>query len=410
MGNSRKLRRGLVAGIATAGVAAATVAFAGPVQADEGQILAANTPNAVAGSYTVVLKGSEAAKSAMSVDAKQQVKATVTSKAQSMVAETGGQVTQAYGSALEGFSVRASEAEAKKLAGSADVAFVIQNQTFKINDVQDNPTWGLDRVDQRDLPLDKKYNYSTTADNVTAYIVDTGITADHPEFAGRIQPGKDLIDGDTDPADGHGHGTHVAGTVAGETYGLAKGAKIVGVRVLDDSGSGTTEQVVGGIDFVAESASGPSVANMSLGGPVDEALDAAVKGAVTKGVTFAVAAGNDSQDADNASPARVPEALTVAASDNADAQADFSNFGPVVDVYAPGVDVESAWNDGSTNVISGTSMASPHVAGAAALYLAANPDAAPADVEAALTGAATPDKITNASPDPANLLLFTGTE
>lgn len=411
MGNSRKLRRGIIAGVATTGVAAAAVAFgAGPAQAQEGHIVAANTPTAVAGSYTVVLKDSAAAQSATTVDAKQAVKASVTSKAQSMVNEFGGQVTQTYGSALEGFSVQASEAEAKKLAGQPGVDFVMQNHTFTTSDAQDGATWGIDRVDQRDLPLDETYNYSTTADNVTAYIVDTGVMADHPEFGDRVQPGKDMIDGDEDAADGHGHGTHVAGTVAGETYGLAKEAKIVPVRVLDDQGSGTTEQVIGGIDYVAENADGPSVANMSLGGSVDEALDAAVQGAVEKGVTFVVAAGNESQDADNASPARVPEAITVAASDDADAQAEFSNFGKVVDLYAPGVDITSSWNDGETDTISGTSMASPHVAGAAALYLADNPDAAPADVETALTENATPDKITNPSPDTANKLLYTGSE
>jgi subtilisin family serine protease len=183
---------------------------------------------------------------------------------------------------------------------------------------------------------------------------------------------------------------------------------IVGVRVLDDNGSGTTEQVVAGIDWVAQNHSGPSVANMSLGGGVDDALDEATRGAIAAGVTFAVAAGNSGADAADFSPARVSEAITVAASDNADAQASFSNFGSLVDLYAPGVDITSSWNDGATNTISGTSMATPHVAGAAALFLANNPTATPADVAAGLTAAATPDKITNASAGTPNLLLYTG--
>jgi subtilisin family serine protease len=295
------------------------------------------------------------------------------------------------------------------LAADGAVEYVQQNQRFTVSDTQQNPpSWGIDRIDQRDLPLDNAYTYTNKGDGVTAYVVDTGVMVGHPTFEGRATGGYDAIDGDNDPVDGHGHGTHVAGTIGGAEYGVAKGVAIVGVRVLDDSGSGTTEQVAAGIDWVAQNHSGPSVANMSLGGPVDEVLDEATRGAIAAGVTFAVAAGNSSADASTFSPARVGEAITVAASDNADGQAYFSNFGTIVDLYAPGVDITSSWNDGATNTISGTSMAAPHVAGAAALYLSANPTATPADVAAGLTGAASPGKITNPSAGTPNLLLYVG--
>ncbi|RZQ59705.1 S8 family peptidase [Amycolatopsis suaedae] len=395
MGNSQFRRRAMV-GIAAAGVTATVAALtAMPAQA-EGEIRAADSATAVAGSYIVVLKDGPAA-------------ASVQAQADGLAARYGTQVTSTYGTALRGFATHATEEQAKRLAADGSVAFVTQNQRLHVTDTQpDPPSWGLDRVDQKDLPLDKKYNYATKADNVTAYIIDTGVQADHPTFGGRVGPGKDFIDNDEDPADGHGHGTHVAGTVGGNEFGLAKGVKLVGVRVLDDNGSGTTEQVVGGIDWVAQNAKGPSVANMSLGGGADDALDQAVKGAVGKGITFAVAAGNDSRDAKDFSPARVAEALTVASSDDQDAQSTFSNFGEIVDIYAPGTDITSSWNDGKSKTISGTSMATPHVAGAAALYLAANAEATPAQVAEALTGAATPDKITNPGAGTPNKLLYTG--
>ncbi|MGH3310590.1 MAG: S8 family peptidase, partial [Streptomyces sp.] len=205
-------------------------------------------------------------------------------------------------------------------------------------------------------------------------------------------------------------GTHVAGTIAGTDHGVAKKANIVAVRVLDDQGSGTTEQVVKGIDWVTKNAKGPSVANMSLGGPKDEALDAAVQKSIDAGISYSVAAGNESADADGSSPARVPDAITVAASDETDKQAEFSNFGKLVDIYAPGVDIVSTTNTGddATETLSGTSMAAPHVAGAAAVFLGANQDAKPADVAKGLTDGAIPDAISNPSEGTPNKLLKIG--
>ncbi|MET9935064.1 S8 family peptidase [Streptomyces sp. NPDC006324] len=286
---------------------------------------------------------------------------------------------------------------------------LVQNRTFTINETQENPpSWGLDRVDQADTVGDRKYTYPDAAgEGVTAYVIDTGVRVSHGDFGGRASDGFDAVDNDDTAQDGNGHGTHVAGTIAGTTHGVAKKAKIVAVRVLDDNGSGTTEQVIAGIDWVTQNHRGPSVANMSLGGSADPALDEAVKKAIASGVTFGVAAGNESSDAGQGSPSRVPEAITVASSTKDDQQSSFSNFGSVVDIYAPGSDITSAWNDSDTGTktISGTSMATPHVVGAAAVYLAGHPDATPAQVAEALTGGATADKIGNASPGTANKLL-----
>ncbi|MFE6461835.1 S8 family peptidase [Streptomyces cinereoruber] len=399
MATHKRVRKFRIVAVATAIAAAAgvTVAagpFAGaaPTPA-EGTVYGLGAENAVAGSYVVLLdeKTDKAGKT-------------------ELAKEYGGTLRRSYDSQVNGFSVNElTETEAKRLAADPAVAKVVQNRTFTINETQDNPpSWGLDRVDQTDTAGDRKYTYPDAAgEGVTAYVIDTGVRVSHSDFGGRATDGFDAIDNDDTAQDGNGHGTHVAGTIAGTAHGIAKKAKIVAVRVLDDNGSGTTEQVIAGIDWVTENHQGPSVANMSLGGSADPALDEAVKKAIAAGVTFGVAAGNESSDAGQGSPSRVPEAITVASSTKDDQQSSFSNFGSVVDIYAPGSDITSAWNDSDTGTktISGTSMATPHVVGAAAVYLGGHPDATPAQVAEALVGGATADKIGNASPGTANKLL-----
>ena len=238
-------------------------------------------------------------------------------------------------------------------------------------------------------------------------MIDTGIRTGHADFGGRATNGFDAFGGSGE--DCNGHGTHVAGTVGGQTYGVAKGAALVGVRVLDCNGSGYTSGVIDGVDWVTATASGPSVANMSLGGGASTALDAAVRNSVAAGVTYAVAAGNENRDACTGSPSRVAEAITVGATDQADARASFSNYGSCLDLFAPGVGVRSAWytSNTATASLSGTSMASPHVAGAAALYLAANPGASPAAVGTAIAEAATDAVVSNARSANDDLLFTT---
>ncbi|MBB5939637.1 S8 family peptidase [Streptomyces zagrosensis] len=391
-------RLSLAIGAAAAVAAGAFVVVpAGATDAPaEGTVYGTNSKGAIDGSYIVMLKGDKSVKA--------------TDEGKDLAKEYGGKLSRSYESAINGFAAKGlSETEAKRLAADPAVAKVVQNHTFKTTATQDNPpSWGLDRIDQADTQGDKKYTYPDTAgEGVTAYVIDTGVRITHKDFEGRATHGFDAIDGDDSADDGNGHGTHVAGTIAGADHGVAKKAKIVAVRVLDDQGSGTTEQVVAGIDWVTENHQGPSVANMSLGGGADEALDAAVQKAIASGVTFGVAAGNESSDAGQGSPARVPEAITVASSTNADEQSDFSNYGQIVDIYAPGSDITSDWNTGddATNTISGTSMATPHVVGAAAVYLAGHQDAAPEAVAKALTDGATPDKITNPSEGTPNKLL-----
>ena len=290
-----KLTAAITAVAAAAGVTVFGTSFAGAATPAEGTVYGANAEGAVAGSYIVML------------DKK--------ADKQDLAKEYGGKLQRNYSSAINGFSASGlSETEAKRLAADPAVAKVVQNKKFSINATQDDPpSWGLDRIDQADTAGDKKYTYPDSAgEGVTAYVIDTGVRISHKDFGGRAAHGFDAVDNDDSADDGNGHGTHVAGTIAGTAHGVAKKAKVVAVRVLDDNGSGTTEQVVAGIDWVTKNHQGPSVANMSLGGGADEALDEAVRKAIASGVTFAVAAGNESSDASQGSPARVKEAITVA--------------------------------------------------------------------------------------------------
>lgn len=407
MGQRRTSARRLLQVSALTAVAVATTFAAIPASAGagEGSIKQAGGPTAVAGSYIVVLKDTSAVRSQG-----------VPSTARSMVARHRGKLQYTYQKALRGFSAAMGETEAKRLAANPSVAYVQQNHRFQISGTQTNPpSWGLDRIDQRNLPLDSSYTYPNTAANVNAYIIDTGVLVSHQDFGGRAKHGRDTIDNDNDATDCHGHGTHVAGTVGGAQYGVAKAVTLTAVRVLNCEGSGTTAQVVAGIDWVTQNAVKPAVANMSLGGGVDATLDQAVKNSIASGITYAIAAGNGNflgqpQDACDFSPARVPEAVTVGATQRDDNRASFSNFGTCLDIFAPGVDITSAWIGGNTatKTISGTSMATPHVAGGAALVLSANPGFTPAQVRDTLVNNATSGVVINPGTGSPNKLLFVG--
>ena len=320
-----------------------------------------------------------------------------------------------YEHALKGFVVTLPPGLAARLADDERVAYVEQDAEVTASATQTGATWGLDRIDQRALPLNGSYTYNNTGSGVTAYIIDTGIRLTHSDFGGRARTGHDAVTAGGTASDCNGHGTHVAGTVGGSTYGVAKSVTLVAVRVLDCRGSGTTSGVIAGIDWVtADHDPGEAaVANMSLGGGASTALDQAAQRSIADGVTYAVAAGNGNrggraQDACNYSPARVPEALTIGATNNTDTKASWSNYGNCVDWFAPGVSITSAWytSNTATNTISGTSMATPHTAGVAALYLQGNPGASPAAVRTALFDNLT-KSIVKSSNTANNHLLFT---
>jgi subtilisin family serine protease len=384
-------------GGATIAAAIVVTMVSSPVSAADGVVLGADQPNAIADSYIVVFKDEAVSPGS------------VGTRATSLAGQHGGTVAATYTSALRGFSARMSEQAARRLAANPAVAYVEQDQMLSIADTQTNPpSWGLDRIDQRNLPLNSSYTYPNTAANVRAYIIDTGVLITHTTFGGRASHGRDTVSEDNDSTDCHGHGTHVAGTVGGSQYGVAKAVQIVGVRVLNCAGSGTTTDIVQGVDWVTANAIKPAVANMSLGGGGNTSIDNAVANSIASGITYAIAAGNSNANACNYSPARVGTAITAGATQSNDARSSFSNFGTCLDIFAPGSSITSAWytSTTATNTISGTSMASPHVAGVAALILSANPTWSPAQVRNEMVADATSGVVSSPGTGSPNLLLF----
>ena len=320
----------------------------------------------------------------------------------------GGRIDKIFKHALNGFSVELNANQAERLSQDPRVEFVEEDGEVFANTTQTGATWGLDRIDQRDRPTDGNYNYTPTGSGVNAYIIDTGIRRTHAQFGGRAFVGYDAIGDGQNSNDCNGHGTHVAGTVGGSTYGVAKAVRLYAVRVLSCTGSGSNSGVIAGVDWVKNNHVKPAVANMSLGGGASSALDTAVNNAIAAGVTFAVAAGNDNLDACNYSPARAVNAITVGSTTSTDARSSFSNYGTCLDIFAPGSSITSAWytSDTATNTISGTSMASPHVAGVAALYLQNNTAASPSTVRNEIVNTASSGKLTSINTGSPNLLLY----
>jgi aqualysin 1 len=369
-------------------------AFAGGSSPRTAPIYGADSPSAIPGEYIIVFKPGSAGNGVAQVVAQARGK--------------GASIHFVYTDALVGFAASLPEQALNGLIHNPNVEYIEVDQTITIDATQSPATWGLDRIDQHALPLNNTYTYNFTGAGVNAYIIDTGILASHNEFGGRASVAYDSVGDGRNGVDCNGHGTHVAGTVGGTTYGVAKGATLYAVRVLNCSGSGTTSGVIAGINWVTSNHKDPAVANMSLGGNTSTSLDTAVTNSINAGVTYAIAAGNNNKDACRYSPARVPTALTVGATTSTDARASYSNYGSCVDLFAPGSSITSAWigSNTATNTISGTSMATPHVTGVAALYLQAHPSATPATVATALKSGATPNVVTNAGRGSPNLLLY----
>ena len=318
-----------------------------------------------------------------------------------------GKLMHVYQHALNGFAVEMTEEDAERLSEDFRVAYIEEDGEVTADATQNNPPWGLDRIDQRNLPLNAIYTFNWTGSGVRAYVIDTGIRTDHTQFGGRASNVFDAFGGNGQ--DCNGHGTHVAGTIGGSTFGVAKSALLRGVRVLNCSGSGSNSGVIAGVDWVRVNHIAPAVANMSLGGGISSALDTAVNNLHNANVTIAVAAGNSNTNACNSSPARAANAITVGSITQSGSRSSFSNFGTCLDLFAPGSGILSAWitSSSASATLSGTSMASPHVAGAAALYKQANPGASSTTIRNALVNNATTNVVGNPGTGSPNRLLYT---
>ena len=348
----------------------------------EGVVVGAGAPGGVPGRYIVTLKGGAP---------------TLGAHADSLADGRTGS-----------FTTTLSARDARRLAADPGVLMVEQDSRVHLESiVQPNPTWGLDRIDQRSLPLSHSYQPTDDGSAVTAYVIDTGIRITHHEFGYRASYGWDFVDSDGQASDCEGHGTHVAGIIGGTHYGVAKKVKLVALRVLDCDGSGYISDVIDAVNWVTDNARKPAVANMSMGGAYSPSLEWAVNRSIASGVTYAVAAGNEDESACLGSPAGVSAAITVGATDSADRRAYFSDYGKCVDIFAPGVDIRSSVGTGNraTATMSGTSMAAPMVAGAAALILDAQPGYRPGQVRAFLVAHATTGKIADRGPRSPNRLL-----
>ncbi|NKC21320.1 S8 family serine peptidase [Pseudoalteromonas sp. S4498] len=381
------------------------------VNAQAAKILNVESNKAIKDQYIVVFS----TPSVLNVQNSKAIAAFANKQAKALENKHNVSITKEFGGVLNGVVINASAKQLKGLLNNPNIDYIEQDQMVTVTPAitasgdQANPTWGLDRVDQRNLPLNSNYHYDFDGTGVTAYVIDTGVRISHNEFGNRASHGYDFVDNDNDATDCNGHGTHVAGTIGGGEYGVAKNVNIVGVRVLGCNGSGSYSGVISGIDWVKNNASGPSVANMSLGGGVSQAVDDAVNNAVASGVSFVVAAGNDNSNACNYSPARAADAITVGSTTSSDARSSFSNYGNCLDIYAPGSSITSAWHnsDTSTNTISGTSMAAPHVAGAVALYLDENPSLSPSQIDSLLSQRSSKGKVSNPQSGSPNELLYT---
>ncbi|MEV6565337.1 S8 family peptidase [Streptomyces kronopolitis] len=388
---------------------ATVVALAAAVPLSAGQVSRAQEPqaapavrttaHALPGRYLVVLKDRTLpTRSVRAVSAR-------------LVRAYGGTVRRSFGAALKGWSAAMTADQAHRVAADPRVAYVEQDTAVRASGVQsDPPSWGLDRIDQRALPLDRSYRYPGTADKVTAYVVDSGIRTSHTQFQGRAGVGADEVNDGKNGQDCAGHGTHVAGTIGGKDYGVAKGVKLVSVRVLNCRGTGSASSIIAAADWITAHAARPAVVNMSVNGPRNPSEDAAIEKSIAAGITWVVSSGNDHADACDNSPGDIAPALVVNNATADDTRRADSDYGSCTDLFAPGTGIGSAWNTGdtATRSLTGTSMAAPHVTGAAALYLSVHPDASAAEVQGALLDGATPDRIADAGKGTPNRLLHIG--